>query len=75
MICPRCSQDVVPQPVGFTWWGGLVGAKLIHHVECPACRARFHGKTGRDNTANIVLYVSVVAVVFGALVYFLLTAM
>lgn len=64
-----------PQPVGFTWWGGLVGAKLINHVECPACRARFNGKTGQDNTTNIVLYVSVVAVVFGVLVYFLLTAM
>ena len=46
----------MPNPVGFTWWGGLIGAKIINHVECPRCYARFNGRTGQDNTTNIVIY-------------------
>ena len=61
--------------MGFTWWGGLVGARIINHVECPACHKRFNGKTGQDNTTNIAIYVAVVAAVFGTVLYFLLKGM
>ncbi len=75
MICPNCRQDVPPQPVGFTWWGGLIGAKIINHVECPACKARFNGKSGQPNTTNIAIYMIVVGLVFGGLMYFMFTSM
>jgi hypothetical protein len=69
MICPACRTDVNPTPVGFTWWGGLLGAKLLSHVECPSCKARFNGKTGQDNTSAIVLYCVVVGAFMIGLVY------
>jgi len=62
MQCPKCQQDVVPSPVGFTWWGGLIGSKIINHVQCPMCSARFNGKTGGDNTTAIAIYMVVVGV-------------
>jgi hypothetical protein len=58
----------MPTPVGFTWWGGLIGSKIINHVSCPACNARFNGKTGKDNTGAIAIYMVVVGVIsFGLL--------
>jgi hypothetical protein len=54
--CPRCHAQDEPRPIGFTWWGGVVGPRLLHHVECPRCRARFNGKTGQSNTAAIAIY-------------------
>jgi hypothetical protein len=62
MKCPKCSNEVLPSPVGFTWWGGLIGAKIINHVQCPECSARFNGKTGADNTSAIAIYMIVVGV-------------
>ncbi|MBA2540293.1 MAG: hypothetical protein H0V17_11700 [Deltaproteobacteria bacterium] len=68
MECPKCRNDVMPDPVGFTWWGGLIGSRLISHVECPACHARFNGKTGKDNTPAIAIYMVVVGLLsFGLL--------
>ena len=75
MICPGCRQDVPPQPVGFTWWGGFIGAKIINHVECPACHKRFNGRTGQSNDTNITIYIVVVTGIFLALAYFMWTSM
>ena len=48
--CPRCQQaELAPRPIGFTWWGGVVGAKLLHHVECVRCATRYNGRSGRSN--------------------------
>jgi hypothetical protein len=73
MVCPSCRQDVPPIKVGFTWWGGFIGAKLINHVECPACHARFNGTTGQSNNTNIVIYTLFVAGLIGALMYLAFT--
>jgi hypothetical protein len=70
VICPGCQQDVEPRPVGFTWWGGMFGAKLFNHCECPSCRARFNGRTGRSNTTAIAIYM----VATGALAMFVVYA-
>jgi len=68
MQCPKCNNDVLANPVGFTWWGGLIGSKIINHVQCPACSARFNGKTGKDNTGAIAIYMAVVGILsFGLL--------
>ncbi|HLM01765.1 MAG TPA: hypothetical protein VK400_11975 [Pyrinomonadaceae bacterium] len=59
--CPKCSQSLA-QKVSFTWWGGLLGPKLLSHVKCGSCGTGYNGKTGKDNTTNIVIY-SIVAIV------------
>jgi hypothetical protein len=53
--CPRCGHRA-SKPVSFTWWGGLIGPKLLSHVQCLGCRYQFNGKTGRPNTTGIVIY-------------------
>ena len=53
--CPRCQNTQV-RPVTFTWWGGLLGPKLLSHVACSRCGSKYNGKTGRSNTTGIVLY-------------------
>jgi len=45
----------------------MLGSKLINHVECPRCHARFNGKTGADNTGAIAIYMVVVSVIALAL--------
>lgn len=57
--CPKC-QNTQATAVTFTWWGGLVGPKLLSHVACTLCGAKYNGKTGRSNTAGIVVYSVVV---------------
>jgi len=68
MQCPRCSQQVEPRGIAFTWWGGVLGQKLVNHVECPLCTARFNGKTGSDNKGAITIYLVVVSAIMIALV-------
>ncbi|MGH9821334.1 MAG: hypothetical protein ACRD43_14300, partial [Pyrinomonadaceae bacterium] len=53
--CPQCSASN-PQRLSFTWWGGVLGPKILSHVKCQSCGKKYNGKTGRDNTTNIVLY-------------------
>ena len=55
--------------MGFTWWGGLIGAKMLHHVQCPRCGARFNGKTGQSNSVAIAIYMIVVGAIAFALMY------
>jgi hypothetical protein len=69
MPCPRCQQAVEPTPVGYTWWGGAVGPRLIHHVECPGCRARYNRKTGRSNDTAIAIYLAVSLSIAIAIIY------
>jgi hypothetical protein len=58
IACPRCGRFGA-RPVKFTWWGGLVGPKLLNHTKCDACRFTFNSKTGRSNKVAIVVYTSV----------------
>lgn len=77
--CPKCSNSNAEQ-LKFTWWGGVIGPKILKHVKCNSCGAKFNGKTGRDNTTGIVIYTIIVSVialfvmiaafgVLGALIY------
>lgn len=61
-MCPYCKSDAPPTPAGFTWWGGLIGPKVLSHVVCPACRKGYNGKTHQPNTTGIVIYSVVVGV-------------
>jgi uncharacterized protein (DUF983 family) len=59
--CPKCSQSAA-QKVSFTWWGGILGPKLLKHVKCGACGTGYNGKSGKDNSTNIVIY-TIVAII------------
>lgn len=73
MICPGCRQDIVPTPVKFTWWGGVLGPKLLHQVQCPGCTTRFNGKTGAMNTRSIAVYTVIIGLITFALLYVVFT--
>ena len=68
--CPQCGQSAA-KPVNFTWWGGVLGPKLLSQVKCQACRKTYNGKTGKDNTKGIIIY-SVVGMVVAFILFFAL---
>lgn len=68
--CPRCARPG-PEQVKFTWWGGLLGPRLLKHVKCNGCGLTYNGKSGQSNTTNIVIY-SVVLGVIAFVVFFLI---
>ena len=57
--CPQCKSTDI-QAVSFTWWGGIIGPKVLSHVKCSRCGTTFNGKTGQSNTTGIVIYSIVV---------------
>ena len=57
--CPKCNLRQAT-PLSFTWWGGVLGPKLLSHVQCTQCGAKYNGKTGKSNLAAIVTYQVVV---------------
>jgi hypothetical protein len=64
--CPRCRMPE-PQPVKFTWWGGVIGPKMLSHVKCGQCGLAYNGKSGQSNTTGIIIYSVVVAVIVMAI--------
>lgn len=60
--CVKCATPD-PQPVKFTWWGGVIGPKLLHHVKCGRCGNVYNGKTGASNTQGIIIYTLVIMAV------------
>lgn len=71
--CPKCGG--VSEKVKFTWWGGLLGPKILTHVKCTACGNTYNGKNGKDNTTGIVIYSVVVAILVLALVVVMFAAL
>jgi rubredoxin len=65
--CPKCG-DTSAEKMSFTWWGGILGPKLLTHVKCKSCQHGYNGKTGKDNTTNIIIY----TVVVGVIIFFIL---
>ncbi len=66
--CPRCGSDKNKVP-SFTWWGGMVGQRIINHTVCKKCGTGFNKKTGKSNTTNIILY-QAFFLVLGLIVFF-----
>jgi hypothetical protein len=52
---------------GFTWWGGLIGSKLLTHVVCNQCQTGYCGKTGASNTGKIAAYMIITGVIVVAI--------
>jgi hypothetical protein len=53
--CPKCGNSDVHK-VKYTWWGGLLGPSILHHVKCDKCSTVYNGKTGKSNTTGIIIY-------------------
>ena len=60
--CPKC-QSKQATPVRFSWWGGIIGPKVLSHVKCDQCKTKYNGKTGRSNAVAIAVYMTVVTVI------------
>ena len=72
--CPQCGGTNA-EKVKFTWWGGLLGPKILKHVKCAGCGKKYNGKTGQDNTTGIVIYSIVVGVLAPGLVFVMFAAL
>jgi transposase-like protein len=57
--CPGCKESDA-EAVSKTWWGGILGPKMLKHVKCRQCGTTFNGETGNSNTVAIVIYTVVV---------------
>ncbi|MEO8041040.1 MAG: hypothetical protein ABI646_00400 [Acidobacteriota bacterium] len=33
--CPKCGGPAAK--LKFTWWGGILGPKMLTHVKCTSC--------------------------------------
>ncbi|HMF39925.1 MAG TPA: hypothetical protein VKQ32_04495 [Polyangia bacterium] len=53
--CPKCGNELYTK-LGFTWWGGALGPRLLNAVRCNRCSATFSGRTGASLTGAIVIY-------------------
>jgi hypothetical protein len=56
--CPNCSAREATK-ISYTWWGGIVGPRMFHHVKCSKCGTTYNGKTGKSNQTAIAIYVTV----------------
>ncbi len=71
--CPKCSGAA--EKLRFTWWGGILGPKILTHVKCTGCGHKYNGKTGKDNTAGIIIYAVIVALLCLGLVVVMFAAL
>jgi rubredoxin len=60
--CPKCASQKA-KAIEFTWWGGLLGPRMLNHVKCTACGMAYNGKTGKSNRQAITIYTAVATVV------------
>lgn len=71
--CPKCGSKIVSK-VKYTWWGGVLGPRLLHHTKCETCGYRFNSKSRKPNTTAIIIY-SVVVFVLGIIIFYALFRM
>lgn len=64
--CPRCASPHVERP-NFTWWGGIVGPRIMGILKCKYCSYEFVGKTGKEATQAKRIYLFGAILVFSAL--------
>ncbi len=72
--CPKCNQAAA-EKLKFTWWGGVLGPKILTHVKCTACGYKYNGKSGKDNTTGIIIYSVIVGVLVLGLVVVMFAAL
>lgn len=70
--CPKCGSKMVTK-VKYTWWGGVLGPRMLHHTKCQSCSYTYNSKTRKPNTQGIVIYSVVIIVIVFGLYYFMRT--
>jgi hypothetical protein len=73
-FCPSCGSGEF-KAEGFTWWGGVLGPKLLKHVTCRGCGTGFNSSTGKSNNTAIGIYLAVAAVSVIVIFLFLLPSL
>jgi hypothetical protein len=73
-FCPACGSGEYTSP-SFTWWGGVLGPKLLSHVTCNGCGTGFNSKTGKSNNTAIGIYLAVGTVAAIVIFWFLLPSL
>ena len=71
MPCPRCRQ-VGASIRKWSWWGGLIGPKIMKQATCRFCQQDFNYQTGKPITGQTIgLYMLAgVAIPIGFLILF-----
>ena len=64
--CPGCGGGPLSEP-GFTWWGGVIGHKILGLVRCESCKQWWVKKTGAPGTTRIAIY-TIGGVVLGLII-------
>jgi hypothetical protein len=72
--CPKCGSEFV-EPVKFSWWGGVLGPKILSLTKCMTCGAKFNGKTGADATGGIITYCIVTGVIAFVIFFLIFSAL
>lgn len=72
--CPKCDGTNAAK-LRFTWWGGVLGPRVLTHVKCTGCGYCYNGKTGKENTSGIILYTLVVGILALGLVLVMFAAL
>ena len=72
--CPQCGAEDA-EKLRFTWWGGVLGPKILTHVKCASCGRKYNGKSGKDNTTGIVIYSVIVGIFVLGLVVVMFAAL
>ena len=64
--CPGCGGGPLIEP-SFTWWGGLVGHKILGVEKCESCRHWWVKGTGQSGDTRVTIY-KVVGIVLGVVI-------
>ena len=64
--CPGCGIGPLEEP-SFTWWGGLVGHKILGVEQCRACRRWWVKGTAQPGGGRVTAYV-VIGLILGVLI-------
>lgn len=65
--CPQCNSANTKE-VKYTWWGGIVGPKMMNLQHCNACGFQFNRAT-RKSTRNAVIAYNLVALVLALVIF------
>jgi hypothetical protein len=61
--CPGCGGGPLEEP-SFTWWGGLIGHKLLGVEKCKSCRHWWVKNTAQSGDTRVNVYM-IVGIVLG----------
>ena len=64
--CRGCGGGPLEEP-GFTWWGGLVGHKILGVEQCKRCNKWWVKSTGQPGDTRVAVYM-ITGIVLGILI-------